>query len=106
MIGIMFRGPSDAPALAAGLAVAHTTSPASATVNGAEVRKPITATSNAMVGSGSPAARERVRDAAYDAVEKVLNSLFQPLSPKALATRWIEAADAMAKHLEIKNIGR
>jgi hypothetical protein len=54
----------------------------------------------------SLAVQERVKDAAYDAVEKVLNSLFQPLSPQALATRWNDAADAMAKHLEITNIGR
>ena len=98
MISIMFRGASDAPALAGGLA--------SATVNRVEVRRPRTATANAVVGSCNPAARERVRGAAYDAVEKVLNSLFQPLGPQALATRWNEAADAMAKHLETSSIGR
>lgn len=106
MISIMFRGPTDAPALASGPAFATPTSPASATVNGAGVRQPRTATSNAMVGSCNPAARGRDRDAAYDAGEKVLNSLFQPLSPQALATRWNEAADAMAKHLKTNDIGR
>lgn len=106
MICIMFRGASDASALVAGPAFANPTSPASATVNGPRVRQPRSATSNAMVGSCSSAARERVRGAAYDAVEKVLNSMFQPLSPQALATRWNEAADAMAKHLETNNIGR
>jgi hypothetical protein len=103
MISIMFRGESDAPALAGGLAMANATSLASATVDGAEVRKPRTST---VVGSCSPAARERVRDAAYDAVEKVLNSLFQPLNPQTLATRWNEAAGAMAKHLETNGVDR
>lgn len=106
MMSIMFRGASDAPALAGGPAFADPTGPASAAVNGARVRQPRTATSNTLAGPCSLAAEERVKDAAYDAVEKVLNSLFQPLSPQALATRWNEAADAMAKHLEIKNIGR
>jgi hypothetical protein len=106
MISIMFRGASDAPALPGGPAFANPTSPESSTVNGARVRQPRTATSNTMAGSCSLAAQERVRDAAYDAVEKVLNSLFQPLSPQALATRWNDAADAMTRHLEIKNIGR
>lgn len=106
MISIMFRGAGDAPGLPGGPAFANPTSPGSATVNAASVRQPRTATSNAMAGSCSLAVQERVKDAAYDAVEKVLNSLFQPLTPQALATRWNEAADAMAKHLEIKNIGR
>jgi hypothetical protein len=100
MISIMFRGVGDAPALPGGPAFANPTNPGSATVN---VRDPRTATSNAMAGCCSLAAQERVRDAAYDAVEKVLNSLFQPLSPQALATRWNDAANAMTKHLETKN---
>jgi hypothetical protein len=106
MISIMFRGASDAPVLADGPSFINPTSHASATINGARVRKPRTTTSDTMMGSCSPAARERVRDAAYDALEKVLNSLFQPLSPQALSTQWNKAADAMAKHLETNNIGR
>ena len=106
MISIMFRGAGDAPGLPGGPALAIPTSPGSATVNAARVRQPRTPASNTMPGSCSLAAQERVKDAAYDAVEKVLNSLFQPLSPQALATRWNDAADAMTKHLEIKNIGR
>ncbi|GAC1450026.1 MAG: hypothetical protein NVS2B15_01850 [Pseudarthrobacter sp.] len=50
----------------------------------------------------SPAAQERVRDAAYDAIERVLNSVFEPLSPQALAVRWNQACEAMAKHLEVR----
>lgn len=106
MISIMFRDAGDAAALPGEPAFANTNRPGSATVNAARVRQPRTGTSNAMAGSCSLAVQERVKDAAYDAVEKVLNSLFQPLSPQALATRWNEAADAMAKHLEIENIGR
>lgn len=82
MISIMFRGASDAATLAGG-----------------------PATSNALVGSCSPASPEQVRGAAYDAVEKVLNGLFQPLSPQVLTTRWNEAADAMAKHLKTNYVG-
>ena len=53
----------------------------------------------------SPAAQERVRDAAYDALEKVLNSVFEPLSRQALAARWNLACEAMAKHLEALDTG-
>jgi hypothetical protein len=53
----------------------------------------------------SPAAQERVRDAAYDAVEKVLNSMFEPLSRHALAARWNQACEAMARHLEAQDAG-
>ena len=53
----------------------------------------------------SPAAQERVRDAAYDALEKVLNSMFEPLSRHALAARWNQACEAMAKHLEAQDTG-
>ncbi|MEC5181589.1 hypothetical protein [Arthrobacter sp. CG_A4] len=53
----------------------------------------------------SPAAQERVRDAAYDAVEKVLDSMFEPLSRQALTTRWNQACEAMAKHLEAQDTG-
>lgn len=103
MISIMFRGAGDAPGFPGGPAFANPTSLGSDTVR---IRQPRTATSNTMADSCSLAAQERVKDAAYDAVERVLNSLFQPLSPQAVATRWNEAADAMAKHLEIRNIGR
>ena len=53
----------------------------------------------------SPAAQERVRDAAYDALEKVLNSMFEPLSRHALTARWNLACEAMAKHLEAQDDG-
>lgn len=53
----------------------------------------------------SPAAQERVRDAAYDAIEKVLNSMFEPLSRHALTARWNQACEAMAKHLEAQDPG-
>jgi hypothetical protein len=45
-------------------------------------------------------AAQRARAAAYDAVEKVLHGLTQPIDSKALAIRWNEAVDAMTKHLE------
>ena len=51
----------------------------------------------------TPAAQERVRDAAYDALEKVLNSMFAPLSRQALAARWNQACEAMAEHLEAQD---
>jgi hypothetical protein len=53
----------------------------------------------------SPAAQERARDAAYDALEKVLNSIFEPLSRQALTVRWNQALEAMAKHLEAEDNG-
>ncbi|MBT2550576.1 hypothetical protein [Arthrobacter sp. ISL-65] len=53
----------------------------------------------------SPAAQERARDAAYDAVEKVLSSMFEPLSRHALTARWNQAMEAMAKHLEAQDNG-
>ncbi|MEO5779469.1 MAG: hypothetical protein ABIQ22_06815 [Arthrobacter oryzae] len=53
----------------------------------------------------SPAAQDRARDAAYDAVEKVLTSMFEPLSRQALTARWNQAIEAMAKHLEAQDNG-
>ncbi|WP_307028966.1 hypothetical protein [Arthrobacter globiformis] len=53
----------------------------------------------------SPAAQERARDAAYDAVEKVFSSMFEPLSRHALTARWNQAMEAMAKHLEAQDNG-
>jgi hypothetical protein len=105
VISIMFRRASDDATLAGGPAFGSPTSPAPATANGARVPQPRTAKSSALVGPCSPGSREQVRGAAYDAVEKVLNGLFQPLSPQVLMTRWNDAADAMAKHLETNYIG-
>jgi hypothetical protein len=48
----------------------------------------------------SPAAQERVRDAAYDAIEKVLDGMFVPLGRQALSARWKTACEAMAQYLE------
>jgi hypothetical protein len=112
MIVIMFRAASDAATLAVGPAFASPTSPApavisqTAVINEARVPRPGTAKSNALVGSCCPASQEHIRVAAYDAVEKVLNGLLQPLSPQALSTRWNEAAEAMAKHLAAEHVGR
>ncbi len=53
----------------------------------------------------SPAAQERVRDAAYDAIENVLNGMFDPLSRHALTARWNHACEAMAKYLEAQDDG-
>ena len=53
----------------------------------------------------SPAAQERTKDAAYDAVEKVLASMFEPLSRQALTARWNQAVEAMNKHLEAQDNG-
>ncbi|MEO5780740.1 MAG: hypothetical protein ABIQ22_13370 [Arthrobacter oryzae] len=53
----------------------------------------------------SLAAQERARDAAYDAVEKVLGSMFAPLSRQALTARWNQAVEAMGKHLEAQDDG-
>lgn len=53
----------------------------------------------------SPAAQERVKDAAYDALEKVLTSMFEPLSRQAMTARWNQAVEAMAKHLEAQDNG-
>ncbi len=46
------------------------------------------------------AAQERVRDAAYDAADKVLNSIVEPLNRRAVTARWNEASEATAKYLE------
>ncbi|UKA62570.1 hypothetical protein [Arthrobacter sp. FW306-04-A] len=53
----------------------------------------------------SMAAQERVKDAAYDALEKVLNGMFEPLNRHALTARWNQACEAMAKHLEAQDNG-
>jgi hypothetical protein len=53
----------------------------------------------------SPAAQERAKDAAYDAVEKVLTGMFEPLSRQAFEARWNQAVEAMAKHLEALDNG-
>jgi hypothetical protein len=53
----------------------------------------------------TPAAQERVRDAAYDAVEKVLDGMFLPLKRHALNARWNQACEAMAKYLEAQDTG-
>ena len=53
----------------------------------------------------SPAAQERVKDAAYDAIERVLAGMFEPLSRQALTLRWNKAVEAMAKHLEAQDDG-
>ncbi|XAS68272.1 hypothetical protein V3C33_02800 [Micrococcaceae bacterium Sec5.7] len=53
----------------------------------------------------SPAAQERVKDAAYDALEKVLTGMFEPLNRHALTARWNRACEAMAKHLEGQDDG-
>lgn len=112
MIVVMFRTESDAAMLAVGPAFASPAGPAPAVINEAPVINessvplPGTAKSNALGGSCSPASQEYMRVAAYDAVEKVLNGLLQPLSPEALRTRWNEAAEAMARHLETNYIGR
>ncbi|UKA61805.1 hypothetical protein [Arthrobacter sp. FW306-04-A] len=53
----------------------------------------------------SIAARDRVKDAAYDALEKVLNGMFEPLNRHALMARWNQACEAMEKHLEALDNG-
>ena len=53
----------------------------------------------------SPAAQERAKDAAYDALEKVLAGIFEPLSRQALTARWNQAVEAMDKHLEAQDNG-
>jgi hypothetical protein len=53
----------------------------------------------------SPAAQERAKDAAYDAVEKVLDGMFSPLNRHALDARWKQACEAMAKYLEAQDTG-
>lgn len=53
----------------------------------------------------SPAAQERAKDAAYDAVEKVLTSMFEPLSRQALTARWNQAVESMNKYLEAQDDG-
>ncbi|WP_284974686.1 hypothetical protein [Arthrobacter sp. efr-133-TYG-104] len=53
----------------------------------------------------NPAAQQRAKDAAYDAVEKVLTSMFEPLTRQALTQRWNQAVEAMAKHLEALDNG-
>lgn len=112
MIVIMFRAASDAATSTTGPAFASPISPApaginqAAVINEARIPRSGTAKSNTLVGSCSPASHEHIRVAAYDAVEKVLNGLLQPLSPQALSTRWNDAAEAMAKHLEANYVGR
>lgn len=112
MIVIMFRAASDAATSAVGPAFASPTSPAPAVINQADVINEVRISrsgmgkSSTLVGSCSPASHEHIRVAAYDAVEKVLNGLLQPLSPQALSTRWNDAAEAMAKHLEASYVGR
>ncbi|MFH5877315.1 hypothetical protein [Arthrobacter sp. NA-172] len=54
----------------------------------------------------SPAAQERAKDAAYDAIEKVLTGMFEPLSRQAIGERWNQAVEAMAKHLEAQDNGK
>jgi hypothetical protein len=53
----------------------------------------------------TPAAQERARDAAYDAVEKVLDGMFSPLNRYALNARWKQACEAMAAYLEAQDNG-
>jgi hypothetical protein len=50
-------------------------------------------------------AQERVKDAAYDAVEKVLTGMLEPLSRQALTERWNQAVEAIAKHLKAQDTG-
>ncbi|MET3203262.1 hypothetical protein [Pseudarthrobacter sp. S3] len=45
------------------------------------------------------------QDATYDAVEKVLTGIFEPLSRHTLAVRWNQAVEAMAKRLEAQDNG-
>lgn len=95
MMSIMFRG-----------TVKRTGEPASDTDRAARLPRPKDDITDAIVGSASPAAQEQVRNDAYDAVERVLNSLLQPLGAKTLTTRWNDALDAMAKHLEARYTSR
>lgn len=53
----------------------------------------------------SMAAQERAKDSAYDALEKVLNGILEPLNRHALTARWNQACEAMAKHLEAQDNG-
>ncbi|MET3721316.1 hypothetical protein ABIB27_003189 [Arthrobacter sp. UYEF21] len=53
----------------------------------------------------SLAAQERTKDFAYDAIEKVLGSMFEPPSRQALTVRWNQAVEAIAKHLEVQDKG-
>jgi hypothetical protein len=53
----------------------------------------------------SPAAQERARDAAYEAVENFLSSMHEPISRHALNLRWNKACEAMAKYLEAQDTG-
>ncbi|GAB13043.1 hypothetical protein ARGLB_035_00070 [Arthrobacter globiformis NBRC 12137] len=92
MMSIMFRGAANRMG---GPASTETQKLASGT-SGA-VRPPLP-----MADTTSPAAREHLRSAAYDAVERVLNGLLQPLNARTLTTRWNEALNAMAKHLETR----
>lgn len=103
MMSIMFRGTVKRTG---GLAYAETQKPASGTDRAARLSRPKDDFTDAMVGSTSPAAQEQVRNAAYDAVERVLTSLLQPLGAKTLTTRWNDALDAMAKHLATRCTSR
>lgn len=53
----------------------------------------------------TPAAQDRARDAASDAIEKVLNGMSEPLSRHALHARWKRACEAMDTFLEAQDTG-
>lgn len=53
----------------------------------------------------TPAAQDRARDAASDAIEKVLNGMSEPLSRHALNARWKRACEAMDRYLEAQDTG-
>jgi hypothetical protein len=53
----------------------------------------------------TPAAQDRARDAASDAIEKVLNGMSEPLSRHALNARWKRACEAMDRFLEAQDTG-
>ena len=53
----------------------------------------------------TPAAQDRARDAASDAIEKVLNGMSEPLSRHALNARWKKACEAMDRYLEAQDTG-
>ena len=49
--------------------------------------------------------QDRARDAASDAIEKVLNGMSEPLSRHALHARWKRACEAMDTFLEAQDTG-
>ena len=53
----------------------------------------------------TPAAQDRARDAASDAIEKVHNGMSEPLSRHALHARWKRACEAMDTFLEAQDTG-